>query len=75
MTDPLSTDGKTQLDQIQDEVRRLNDKFDRLIIGDHSQEGVIPRVTRHEERIDSTRSGIAWLTAMFFALVVYLIAH
>lgn len=59
--------------EIKRELRALNDKFDRLLVGRDGSDGVIPRMSRIESQQSTHATILAWIigsvVAMFSAAI------
>jgi hypothetical protein len=71
LMDPTLFELQDKLNSIQHDVRELKSTVERLIVGHDGNDGLIPRVTRHDEQIGSSRRFLAWLTACFVGLAIY----
>ena len=59
---------------IENQIRTLDRKFDRLLIGGNGEdEGLLSRVARVEERQSRLVAWCGWLTAAGFAAVAWLL--
>jgi hypothetical protein len=73
MDNQNTADLKQQLKAIQLEIKELNAKVERLLVGENGHDGVIGRMTRQEERLSGTRGVVALLGAALTIVTVFLI--
>ena len=59
-----------QLKRIEESVKTLNDKVDRLLVGSHGVDGLIGRVARVEDR----QGLLAWVAGVLAAVTAGLTA-
>ena len=63
---------EARLDRIESNVQMLVEKIDRLLIGEHGNDGLIGRAARNEEQYRGIRAFVAWLTIGVLAMAAIL---